>query len=150
MNMRIVIAALSGLIFGLGLLIADMSDPARVLAFLNVKTIATGGWDPTLMFVLGGATTVSALAWRLSHLRTTAIWGGPLPSAPGTTIDARLLGGAALFGIGWGLAGVCPGPALTALLLDPPSTVIFMAAMIAGMALFHVGDKAWRRRARTA
>lgn len=145
--MRYMIAALSGLLFGLGLMISDMANPARVKAFLSVGDIAGGTWDPTLIFVMGGAMSVSALAWLLSYRRAANLLGGPLPPPAGERIDARLIGGSAVFGVGWGLVGICPGPALVALGLGGSSTLIFFVAMIAGMAAFAVVNGALKRGA---
>jgi hypothetical protein len=142
--MHMLVAALSGLLFGLGLMISDMVDPARVRAFLDVGDIARGTWDPTLMFVMGGAMAVSAAAWLVSRNRVGTLLGGALPPPPSARIDARLIGGSAIFGIGWGLVGICPGPALVALGYGGGSTLIFMAAMLAGMAVFALIDKAMR------
>lgn len=141
MMMRKLTALASGLVFGLGLLISDMANPARVLAFLDVGAMASGTWDPTLMFVMGGAMSVSALAWLISYRRQAALFGGPLPPAPRQAIDLRLIGGSALFGAGWGLAGICPGPALTALGIGGAPVAIFVAAMLAGMFVFSRVDR---------
>lgn len=140
MHARYVIAAVSGLLFGLGLMVSDMANPARVLAFLDIAAMAQGAWDPTLVFVMGGAMSVSSIAWIISLRRAENLWGGPLPPPAAAPVDRRLIGGSALFGIGWGLVGVCPGPSLTALFLHPPATLLFFAAMLAGMVLFHVAD----------
>jgi hypothetical protein len=148
--MHMLVAALSGLLFGLGLMISDMVDPARVRAFLDVGDIARGTWDPTLMFVMGGAMAVSAAAWLISRNRVGTLLGGALPPPPSARIDARLIGGSAIFGIGWGLVGICPGPALVALGYGGGSTLIFMAAMLAGMAVFALIDKAMRGGPATA
>lgn len=123
-------ALAAGLVFGLGLALSGMLDPARVRGFLDVA----GAWDPSLAFVLGGAVTVSglgyALARRLPHPALDA--GFDLPSK--RLIDQPLLGGAALFGIGWGLSGFCPGPAVAALSTGALPAGVFVAAMLAGMA----------------
>ncbi len=143
--MRYATSLVAGLLFGFGLMVSDMVNPARVLAFLDVAAIAEGAWDPTLIFVMGGAMAVSSLAWLLSYRRASAVWGGPLPAPPKQRIDLRLVGGSAVFGIGWGLVGICPGPALTGLALGGSSTAIFVAAMLAGMALYRVIDAQLRR-----
>lgn len=131
--MRALLALLSGLLFGAGLAISGMMDPARVRGFLDVA----GDWDPTLAFVMGGALFVMAIAWQIQRRLTRPLADAHF-SLPGTTrIDARLLGGAALFGIGWGLAGLCPGPAIASLAVNPQPAAIFVVAMIAGMALFR-------------
>jgi uncharacterized membrane protein YedE/YeeE len=143
--MRYMFSALSGLLFGLGLMISDMVNPARVKAFLSVGDIPAGTWDATLMFVMGGAMAVSALAWLLSYRRATSLVGGPLPPPPAERIDARLIGGSAVFGVGWGLVGICPGPALVGLGLGGALTIIFLAAMVAGMVVFAVVNGALKR-----
>ena len=127
--MKIAAALLAGLLFGLGLALSGMLDPVRVQGFLDV----TGAWDPSLAFVLGGAVGVSALGSLLArHVRHPLLAAAfDIPSS--RQIDARLLGGAALFGIGWGLAGFCPGPALAALSLGLPKAFVFAAAMLLGM-----------------
>ena len=109
--MRITIALLAGAVFGLGLTISDMVNSPRVLGFLNV---ASGAWDPTLAFVLGGAILPMALAWRFAR-GGQPLFGPVYPGPASAVIDLRLLGGAALFGLGWGLVGLCPGPALAVL-----------------------------------
>lgn len=121
----------SGTIFGAGLTIGGMTDPARVRGFLDLF----GDWDPTLAFVMGGAVMVMALAWRLQAgmLRPFFADGFALPDR--TDVTPRLVGGSALFGIGWGIAGLCPGPGFAALTIAPASAAMFVAAMIAGMAL---------------
>jgi uncharacterized membrane protein YedE/YeeE len=127
--MRVLVALTSGLLFGLGLVLSDMIDPARVLGFLDV---AGGAWDPTLAFVMGGALIPMALAWRLAARHARPLWGAAFPARPGG-LDGRLLGGAALFGAGWGLVGFCPGPALAALTLGGWPVWVFVAAMALGM-----------------
>ena len=133
--MRIVIALLSGALFGLGLAVSDMIDPQRVLGFLDV---AGGAWDPTLAFVMGGALIPMAIAWRIAAARKHPAYGATFPAPPSGGIDRRLLGGAALFGAGWGLVGFCPGPALAALSLGGWPVALFVAAMLAGMALHGI------------
>jgi uncharacterized protein len=130
--MRLLVSALAGALFGIGLALSDMLDPARVLAFLDV---AGGAWDPTLAFVMGGALVPMALAWRIAAARRAPALGGAFPGRPAGGIDARLLGGAALFGLGWGAVGFCPGPALAALGIGGWPVWLFVAAMLAGMAL---------------
>ena len=133
MTPRSIIAALAGIVFGVGLALSGMMDPARVRGFLDIF----GSWDPTLMFVMGGATLVMGIAWLVQRRfkRPLADSRFHLPNTSG--IDRRLLGGSALFGIGWGLAGLCPGPAVASLATRPLQAAIFVAAMIAGMALFR-------------
>ncbi|MEC9434268.1 MAG: DUF6691 family protein [Pseudomonadota bacterium] len=144
--MRFAILFASGLVFGLGLLLSDMANPARVHAFLDVAAMAEGAWDPTLAFVMAGAMAVSATAWALARGRGGALCGGPLPGPARRQVDARLIGGAALFGIGWGLAGICPGPALTSLAIGGGDMALFVAAMLAGMAGFSLLDRRAARK----
>lgn len=128
-NARLAVALLAGLVFGLGLSLSGMLDPARVRGFLDV----TGEWDPSLIFVLGGAVTVAALGYvlslRLSHPALDQAFQIPR----NRRIDAALIGGAALFGIGWGLSGFCPGPAVAALSTGALPVAVFVVAMLAGM-----------------
>lgn len=137
--MSILAAFVVGLIFGLGLIVSGMSNPAKVLGFLDL----TGAWDPSLAFVMAGAIAVGVVAFALAGRRATTLLGAPLSLPTIGRIDHRLLAGSALFGIGWGLAGICPGPALTLLGAGVVEGVIFVAAMFAGMALFEL----YRRRA---
>ncbi|SDN64800.1 hypothetical protein SAMN05216360_11010 [Methylobacterium phyllostachyos] len=127
---RSLAALAAGLLFGLGLSLSGMLDPARVRGFLDVG----GAWDPSLVFVLGGAVSVSALGYLLSRrLRRPALAETfDLPTA--RRIDPPLVGGAALFGIGWGLSGFCPGPAIAALSTGAAPVLVFVAAMLVGMA----------------
>ena len=117
-------ALLSGTLFGAGLATAQMTNPAKVLGFLDVA----GAWDPSLAFVMGAAILVSAIAYRRSKT----------PLQLSTKIDGRLLTGASLFGLGWGLAGFCPGPAIAALVTGSAQVVVFVVAMVGGMALYHL------------
>lgn len=126
--------ALSGTLFGAGLAFGGMTDPARVIGFLDLF----GRWDPTLAFFMAGAVAVMAAAWILRRTMARPLFA-PAFSIPGTReIDRRLAVGALLFGIGWGIAGICPGPAIAALALDPLAILPFLAAMFAGMALQRV------------
>jgi len=122
---------IAGLLFGLGLCVGGMTQPAKVLGFLDLA----GAWDPSLAFVMGGALAVAFIAFRLVAGRDRSLTGAPLALPPTTPINARLLGGAALFGIGWGLSGFCPGPALVDLGFLSPRTLLFVLAMIAGIVL---------------
>ena len=124
-------ALLAGTLFGLGLAVSGMIDPAKVLGFLDVA----GAWDPTLAFVMGGALAVTAPAFRYV-LRQPAPWYADTFSLPTRTdLEPSLILGAALFGVGWGLAGLCPGPALAAMVSGKPAVYAFVAAMIAGFVL---------------
>ncbi|SDM28534.1 hypothetical protein SAMN05216360_101437 [Methylobacterium phyllostachyos] len=123
-----------GLLFGLGLLVSGMADPAKVLAFLDV----TGRWDPSLALVMAGAVAISAAGYRLARRRGRPLLAPRLDVPTRRDLDGRLFAGAAIFGLGWGLAGLCPGPALTILTLAPAEAVTFVAAMVAGMLLFRL------------
>ena len=127
-------ALLAGLPFGTGLAVSGMLDPTRVLGFLNV----TGAWDPSLAFVLGGAVGVSAVGQILSRRVACPLLAGRFDAPTTHRIDLPLLCGSALFGIGWGLADFCPGPALASLSLGVPRSVVFVGAMLAGMRLYRV------------
>lgn len=126
---RLAVAALSGAIFGLGLMLSGMTDPARVQGWLDVA----GAWDPTLGFVLGGALIPMAIAWRVLARRERSYLGAALPGKPASRLDRRLLVGSVLFGAGWALAGFCPGPALAALGWSGAGGAVFVLGMVAGM-----------------
>jgi uncharacterized membrane protein YedE/YeeE len=130
----IILALFGGTLFGAGLALSGMTDPARVRGFLDLF----GRWDPTLAFVMGGAVLVMALAWALQRRMIAPFFaeGFSLPSRQ--DLDRRLLVGSALFGIGWGIAGLCPGPGFAALALAPQSALIFLAGLIGGMILFRL------------
>ena len=127
-------AFLSGLLFALGLGISGMTDPANVLGFLDVA----GDWDFRLAFVMGGAIAVHAALRPLIHKRERPLFAAKFPSFPVSRVDPKLLAGAALFGVGWGLGGYCPGPALTSLSSGAPQLLVFVPAMFAGMYLAQV------------
>jgi uncharacterized protein len=129
--MRNVIALLCGLVFGVGLAVSGMTDTAKVLGFLDVF----GQWVPDLAFVMGGAVCVTLLAFPLVLRRGKPLLSASFSLPLSKAIDSRLLGGAALFGIGWGIYGYCPGPALSALLYLDWKTAVFVTAMLVGMAL---------------
>lgn len=120
----------SGLLFALGLGVAGMTSPDKVLAFLDLG----GDWDPSLLLVMGAAVPVHAVAWRLLQRRGAPLLGGEIPARPAPVIDGRLVGGAALFGVGWGLSGVCPGPGVVSLAAGGGATV-FVGAMLVGVLL---------------
>jgi len=132
--MRILVALVAGLVFGLGLLLSGMADPAKVLGFLDLA----GRWDPSLALVMAGAVGVGAIAFARARTRTTSLLGADMQLPTKRTLDRRLIAGSALFGAGWGLAGFCPGPALVALGLGESKAVVFVAAMLAGMGLFEL------------
>lgn len=124
----------SGILFGAGLTVGGMTDPARVRGFLDIF----GAWDPTLAFVMAGAVAVMAVAWRVRTRMNRPIFAERFSLPDRQNLDPRLIGGAALFGVGWGLAGLCPGPAVASLALAPSMALPFVAAMAAGMTLYRL------------
>ncbi|MDV2449973.1 YeeE/YedE family protein [Xanthomonas hortorum] len=124
-------AFFSGSLFGLGLVVSDMANPARVLAFLDV----TGAWDASLALVMAGALIPSVIAYRWARVRTAPLLAPSFHLPQQRKIDRKLVVGAALFGIGWGLAGVCPGPAIALLATAQPFAVVFAASLVAGLLL---------------
>jgi uncharacterized protein len=126
---RRVLAVLSGGVFGLGLLISGMTDTQKVQGFLDIF----GAWDPTLAFVMGGAILPMAVAWRIAARRSVTFTGAPMPRPVPGPIDTRLIAGSVLFGAGWAVAGLCPGPAMASLGFGGIGGVIFLLAMVAGM-----------------
>ena len=128
--MRLVFSFIAGGLFGGGLFISGMTDTAKVQGWLDVF----GAWDPTLAFVMGGAVIVMAVAWRVVA-RMRQPWLADAFNLPTRAdLTPRLIGGAALFGVGWGIAGLCPGPGIAALVVEPMSAAVFVAAMLVGMA----------------
>ena len=127
-------AFFSGLLFALGLGLSGMTDPANVIGFLDVA----GDWDFRLAFVMGGAIAVHAALRPLIHKRERPLFAAKFPSFAASQVDSKLLAGAALFGVGWGLGGYCPGPALTSLSTGAPQLLVFVPAMFAGMYLAQV------------
>jgi uncharacterized protein len=143
--MPVLLATLgAGIVFGAGLVVSQMIDPGKVLAFLDVA----GAWDPSLALVMVGALAVAIPGFRLAAARNAPVFGGGFDRPSRQAIDGRLLGGAAVFGIGWGLVGFCPGPALAALAFGRWEAALFVLAMLAGMWLFRLGR--WKRTAATA
>lgn len=126
-----------GLLFGLGLLLSGMTDPGKVLGFLDL----IGPWDPSLALVMGGAIAVGVIAFALAKKRTVSFLGGAMRLPMSSQIDRRLIVGAAMFGAGWGLAGFCPGPALISLATGQPKAAIFVVAMLVGMSAFELIDR---------
>jgi uncharacterized membrane protein YedE/YeeE len=124
---------LVGLVFGIGLLVSGMADPAKVLAFLDLASIPAGGWDASLAFVMAGAVAVAFVGFRLVLRAPHPLFASRFQIPSATAIDRRIVVGPALFGIGWGLAGFCPGPAITTLGTGTPAAFVFVAAMLAGM-----------------
>lgn len=127
--MRSLFAFAAGGLFGIGLWVSGMTDTRKVIGWLDIF----GDWDPTLAFVLGGAVGVMFLAWRLAETRAAPALGGSFPTAPEPRIERPLVLGSILFGMGWGLAGLCPGPALASLTWGESGGLLFLVAMLAGM-----------------
>jgi len=132
--MKVVSALLSGLLFGLGLIVSGMSDPSKVLGFLDLA----GKWDPSLAFVMGGAVVIGVLMFPFATKRKSSILGNMMRLPTVTRIDRRLVLGGLTFGVGWGLAGYCPGPVLASLAQGGGKPWVFFIAMLGGMALFEL------------
>ena len=126
-------AFIAGLVFGIGLLVSGMVNPAKVIGFLDLA----GRWDPSLALVMAGAVAIGGIGFAVAGRRTTTVIGTPMLLPTTRTIDRRLVFGGLLFGAGWGLAGFCPGPALVALGTGHPKAIVFIAAMVAGMLAFE-------------
>ena len=135
--MQLLMALISGLVFGLGLIISGMTDPSKVTGFLDLA----GKWDPSLAFVMGGAILVGLVAFRIAATRSRTLLGDPMRLPAARQIDSRLVLGGLTFGVGWGLAGYCPGPALASLATGGSKPLIFTIAMLAGMAIFEIQDR---------
>jgi uncharacterized membrane protein YedE/YeeE len=127
----------AGIVFGIGLVVSQMIDPGKVLAFLDI----TGKWDPSLALVMAGALAVAIPGSRLAAARKVPVFGGGFDQSRQRSIDGRLLSGAAVFGVGWGLVGFCPGPAIAALAFGRWEALLFVLAMLAGAWLFHLGRR---------
>jgi len=137
----------AGLVFGIGLIVSGMTDPGKVIGFLDVA----GRWDPSLAFVMGGAILVGYFSFAAAGKRGRTFLGGAMQLPTRRDIDARLVAGSTVFGIGWGLAGFCPGPALVALGAGIDQAALFVAAMLAGMVIYDAAERlihAPRRRAK--
>ncbi|MBC7918006.1 MAG: hypothetical protein H7Y28_09380 [Rhodoferax sp.] len=137
---------LVGLLFGVGLILAGMTDPSKVLGFLDLA----GAWDPSLALVMGGAILVGLGAFAVAKKRNTTFLGGALHLPTATHIDKRLIGGSVLFGAGWGLAGFCPGPAIVSLGAGQPKAAVFVVAMLLGMVVFEVAERRQARKSAVA
>lgn len=131
--LRLISALLAGLAFGAGLVLSGMADPTKVLAFLDLAAIADGKWDPSLAFVMAGALVVAVPGFAYIRRLDKPALGGDFAWPRATAIDRKLVIGSLVFGIGWGIAGICPGPALAILTLGGYQAFIFFAAMLAGM-----------------
>ena len=136
--MAVFTSLLAGLVFGLGLILSGMANPAKVLGFLDLA----GRWDPSLAFVMAGAIAVGAVAFAVARRRTLSFLGAEMKLPSARHIDRRLVLGSLAFGIGWGIAGFCPGPALVALGRGQAKAGVFVAAMIGGMGLFELRERA--------
>lgn len=135
--MRILMALITGLVFGIGLIVAGMTNPAKVLGFLDLA----GRWDPSLALVMAGAILVALPAFRVAARRRQSLLGEPMHLPTATRIDRRLVLGSLAFGAGWGLAGFCPGPVLASLATGAVQPLIFCAAMLAGMGIFELLER---------
>lgn len=133
-------ALLAGLVFGLGLVVSQMVNPSKVLGFLDLF----GKWDPSLALVMGGALLVTAIGYRLVLRRTQPLFADRFQLPGARSVDARLAAGAVLFGVGWGLAGLCPGPAIAGLAVGGTPVWLFLVAMAAGMGLFELTERVMR------
>ena len=145
--MIILSSFLGGLLFGLGLIVSGMANPAKILGFLDLA----GAWDPSLVLVMAGAIAVGLVGFGAARRRTLSFLGADMKLSSANQIDRRLLAGSLLFGIGWGIAGFCPGPGLVALGMGEPKAALFVVAMLVGMALFEWAEsrrpptlEAWR------
>ena len=128
-----VASLLAGLVFGVGLVVSGMANPAKVLGFLDLA----GAWDPSLALVMAGALAVGMVAFAVAGKRAVSFLGADMKLPAARAIDRRLIAGSALFGMGWGIAGFCPGPALVALGMGELKALVFVAAMVAGMGIFE-------------
>lgn len=136
--MRIITSLIAGLVFGIGLIISGMTNPAKVLGFLDLA----GLWDPSLALVMGGAIAVGVVAFQIARKRSKSLLGDPMRLPSATQVDRRLLLGGLAFGVGWGLAGFCPGPALASLASGGAKPAIFTVAMVAGMVIYELVERA--------
>lgn len=130
-------AFLAGLVFGIGLIVSGMTDPSKIIGFLDLA----GRWDPSLAFVMAGAVAVAAGAFKAASRRSSSLLNVPMRLPVTKPVDRRLLLGSAAFGVGWGIAGFCPGPALVDAAAGMPQAWLFVAAMLAGMALYRVIER---------
>ena len=135
-------AMLAGLVFGLGLIVSGMADPAKVLGFLDLG----GAWDPSLAFVMAGAIGVGAFAFAMARKRTASFLGAAMKLPTSGDIDGRLVIGSVVFGIGWGIAGFCPGPGLVALGMGEVKALVFVVAMLLGMGAFELLERRRQRK----
>ena len=144
--MNLFAAFAAGLVFGVGLIVSGMTDPGKVIGFLDIA----GDWDPSLAFVMGGAVLVGFFAFRFAGRRARTFLGGAMQLPHNRDIDQRLLAGSVLFGIGWGLAGFCPGPALVSFGSGFDKAALFVVAMLGGMLVYTAAERLRRRPAQSA
>jgi len=135
--MLVIASLLAGLVFGLGLIVSGMANPAKVLGFLNLA----GPWDPSLALVMVGAIAVGLVAFHVARKRTTSLLGAAMELPISRQIDRRLVLGSVLFGVGWGTVGFCPGPAIVALGMGEVKAVVFVVAMLFGMGIFELFER---------
>lgn len=135
-------AFIAGLVFGIGLIVSGMTDPSKVIGFLDLA----GRWDPSLAFVMVGAIIVGIIGYAVARKRTAAFLGGAMHLPTARQIDRRLVLGSLVFGAGWGLAGFCPGPAIVSLGAGQDKAVVFVIAMLAGMAAYELAEAHPRAR----
>mgnify|MGYP001604693090 CR=1 FL=1 len=135
--MNVLAALFSGLLFGLGLIVSGMANPAKVLGFLDLA----GHWDPSLAFVMAGAIAVGLVAFTVARRRTKSFLGLDMRLPTAQHIDRRLVSGSVIFGIGWGIAGFCPGPSLVAVGMGEAKALLFVASMLVGMGLFQLLER---------
>ena len=135
--MTVFASLLAGLVFGLGLIVSGMADPAKVLGFLDLA----GAWDPSLAFVMAGAIAVGVLAFAIARKRTVSFLGAAMKLPTSGDIDGRLVIGSVVFGVGWGIAGFCPGPGLVALGIGEVKALVFVVAMLLGMGAFELLER---------
>jgi len=140
--MHVLSAFAAGLVFGLGLILSGMTDPSKIIGFLD----PAGSWDPSLAFVMGGAVTVGFVAFRFARRRTAAILGGAMHLPTARQIDRRLVVGSLIFGVGWGLAGYCPGPAVVSFGMGQEKAIVLVVAMVAGMGIYELIERFRKKR----
>lgn len=141
--MNAIAAFAAGLVFGLGLIVSGMADPGKVTGFLDLA----GAWDPSLALVMGGAIAIGLVAFGLARRRARSFLGGAMHLPTSRDIDLRLIGGSTVFGIGWGLAGFCPGPALVSFGSGQDKAAVFVAAMLGGMLVYQAAERLITARA---
>jgi uncharacterized membrane protein YedE/YeeE len=144
--MYVFTSLLAGLVFGLGLIVSGMANPAKVLGFLDLA----GRWDPSLGLVMAGAIGVGIISFAVAKRRMQSFLGAEMKLPKARDVDRRLIGGGLLFGIGWGVAGFCPGPALVALGMGETKAIVFVVAMVAGMGIFELLERRSAARQATA